>query len=52
MKKYTVKETVIRKEDVADFDACYVTNSLMGIMPVIQLGETEWAPLADPFKAL
>ena len=32
----------ILPEDVKDFEECFVTNSLMGIMPVTALGEVEF----------
>lgn len=34
-----VEECVICPSDVAVFEECFVTNSLMGVMPVIRLGE-------------
>ena len=33
-----VEETVIRPEDLPEFEECFVTNSLMGMMPVRCLG--------------
>ena len=33
-----VKETVIYPEELMYYDECFVTNSLMGIMPVRQIG--------------
>lgn len=36
---YEVQEINISKEFVEDTDACFITNSLMGIMPVRVLGE-------------
>ena len=35
-------ERRILPEDVKDFEECFVTNSLMGIMPVTALGEVEF----------
>ena len=32
--KYTVKEQLISKEFILDVDECFITNSLMGIMPI------------------
>lgn len=32
------KQTVIMPDDVNSYDECFITNSLMGIMPVKQLG--------------
>ena len=37
-----VVERRILPEDVKDFEECFVTNSLMGIMPVTALGEVEF----------
>lgn len=34
-----VTETILYPEDLADCEECFVTNSLMGIMPVRQLGK-------------
>ena len=39
LKKYDVCEKIILPEEVKDFEACFVTNSLMGIMPVNRLGD-------------
>lgn len=36
--KYDVRETIILPEDISSFDEMFVTNSLMGIMPVNKLG--------------
>lgn len=38
-KMYDVTETVIKPSQISDFDECFVTNSLMGIMPVHRLAE-------------
>lgn len=32
--KYTVKEQLISKEFILGVDECFITNSLMGIMPI------------------
>lgn len=40
LSEYDVCETVIRPDEISDFEECFVTNSLMGIMPVRQLGTT------------
>lgn len=37
MEHFEVEERVIYPEDVAQFEECFVTNSLMGIMPVNRL---------------
>ena len=34
-----VEETVIYPEELGQYEECFVTNSLMGVMPVNQLGE-------------
>lgn len=39
---YTVTEQIIKREDIPGFDECFVTNSLMGIMPVQSLGNVEF----------
>lgn len=36
-KTYPVEETIITTKQISDFDECFVTNSLMGIMPVSRL---------------
>lgn len=38
-KTYNVQEVVITPSQIADFDECFVTNSLMGIMPVHRIAE-------------
>lgn len=38
LEKYEVTETRIRPEELEQFDECFVTNSLMGMMPVLRLG--------------
>lgn len=38
----TLEECVIRPEDLPKMQECFVTNSLMGIMPVNRLGEQEF----------
>ncbi|HCT92864.1 MAG TPA: branched-chain amino acid aminotransferase [Lachnospiraceae bacterium] len=40
MESFSVTEQVLRREDAAKMEECFVTNSLMGIMPVVALGET------------
>jgi Branched-chain amino acid aminotransferase/4-amino-4-deoxychorismate lyase len=37
--EFAVKEQVINQQDIVKFDEMFVTNSLLGIMPVISLGE-------------
>lgn len=36
---YEVTETRIHPEELGAFEECFVTNSLMGMMPVLRLGE-------------
>lgn len=38
-KNYDVTETIIKTSDISEFEECFVTNSLMGIMPVHRLGD-------------
>lgn len=39
---YPVEERVIKKGDEAWFDGCFLTNSLMGVMPLVRLAQTEF----------
>lgn len=39
LEHYEVTETRIRPEELGAFEECFVTNSLMGMMPVLRLGE-------------
>lgn len=39
---YPVQDAVIRPEEVVEYDECFVTNSLMGIMPVMGIGKHEY----------
>ena len=39
---YQTKEVSIRPEEIGDYEECFVTNSLMGIMPVRQIGEVSF----------
>lgn len=39
LKNYSVRECIIRPEQVPEFDEMFVTNSLLGIMPVSRLGD-------------
>lgn len=36
---YDVTEVIITPSQISDFDECFVTNSLIGIMPVRRIGE-------------
>lgn len=42
LKNYQVEECIIKPEQISDFDEMFVTNSLLGIMPVYRLGEHEF----------
>ncbi len=46
------RETVLRKEDVKNMDECFVTNSLMEIMPVRRLGDVMFSGRAQAEKCL
>lgn len=37
LETYDVKETILYPEDLVTFDECFLTNSLMGIMPLFRL---------------
>ena len=39
LERYRVEEGEIDQRELGSFDECFVTNSLMGVMPVRQLGE-------------
>jgi len=43
LKRYDIMETVIKAEEIPVFDECFVTNSLLGIMPVASLGDVQFA---------
>lgn len=43
LERYDITETVIKAGEIADFDGCFVTNSLLGIMPVASLGDAPFA---------
>ena len=36
---YNVQEVVLTPEDFSNFDEAFLTNSLMGIMPALSIGE-------------
>lgn len=44
LEHFPVTECVIRAEDVPKMEECFVTNSLMGVMPVNCLGEKKFLP--------
>lgn len=41
--QFPVTEKILRKEDAEGMEGCFVTGSLMGIMPVTALGEKKFA---------
>lgn len=43
LERFPVTECVIREEDVSKMEECFVTNSLMGVMPVNCLGEKKFS---------
>lgn len=47
LKNYQVEECIIKPEQVSDFDEMFVTNSLLGIMPICRLGEHKFNPTYD-----
>lgn len=47
---YDVQEKIIYPSDVLDYDECFITNSLVGIMPIRQLG-TSLFPKANAYLA-
>lgn len=42
LERFPVTERVLTKEDALHMDECFVTNSLMGVMPVNALGQTRY----------
>lgn len=44
METYPVKEQVLGKEDALEMEECFVTNSLMGVMPVHTLEHKRYSP--------
>lgn len=42
LENYDINEKVIYPEELKYYDECFVTNSLMGIMPVMQLGDKQF----------
>lgn len=40
MGRFDVEETIIYPDELMYYDECFITNSLMGVMPVRQLGST------------
>lgn len=39
LSRYGAEETRIRPEELEEYEECFLTNSLMGIMPVVRIGE-------------
>ena len=50
IEQYPVKEQILRKEDVLHMQECFITNSLMGVMPVHTL-EQKTYPLGPMTQA-
>lgn len=50
IENHDVSITAIMPEDVTDFDSCFITNSVFGIMPVRSLGETCFSDFEIPVK--
>lgn len=50
---FSVTECVLTREDVRQMDECFVTNSLMGVMPVTDLEEVQFSrgPLTEECMA-
>lgn len=44
LEQFPVEERILKKADVFAMEECFVTNSLMGIMPVRLLGEKTFTP--------
>jgi 4-amino-4-deoxychorismate lyase len=40
LENYDIEESIIVPGDVASYNECFITNSVMGIMPVCSLGDT------------
>lgn len=43
LENFSVTERILTKEDALHMDECFVTNSLMGVMPVRALGEKSYS---------
>lgn len=43
MEKFQAEETIIYPDELMHYDECFVTNSLMGVMPVRQLGSVSFS---------
>ncbi len=50
MERHDVTMSVIRPEEISDFNSCFVTNSVFGIMPVRSLGETSFDNIDIPTR--
>ncbi|MDO5344817.1 MAG: aminotransferase class IV [Lachnospiraceae bacterium] len=44
LEHFPVEERVLKKEDVLQMEECFVTNSLMGVMPVVSLEKKSFVP--------
>lgn len=44
MESFPVSECILKEEDVLQMEECFVTNSLMGVMPVTRLEEKTFSP--------
>ena len=42
LEHFSVKEVILHEKDVMQMDECFVTNSLMGIMPVASFLEKKF----------
>lgn len=46
LEHYPVHEQILRREDALEMEECFVTNSLMGVMPVNSLGQKKYSSRA------
>lgn len=49
---YTIKEQIILPENIGEFDEMFLTNSLLGIMPVARLGSHSFPTMSTGRKLL
>lgn len=49
---YTIEEQIILPEDIGEFDEMFLTNSLLGIMPVARLGSHTFSDMSAGRKLL
>lgn len=52
MSRYPVTECFIKKEDIKNFDEIFVTNALLGIMPVYQFDEISFENHTETWKLI